>query len=659
MERSQELRCKVRTRGASRLLLGLCGAAGIALGQTTVDRGGELSIDVSAADGQLIMDLMGGLWTLGKDGGEASSLANPAERVRKPRWSPDGTRVLFTALDQDGTRVQVIDPSTGDREIVVTSDRGARDAVWHPGGERIAFAAPRTDSGLDLFEKDLASGLTWSLTALPGDESEPAWSPSGRDLAYVHYHEDRWSLMLRRFGRPDIAVFESTTEIAAPAWRPDGTLLSFYHDDAGDPTQQIAILSEPPLVRPVVVGESLARTPLRWLDRQRYLYVADGQIRSRNIDGWSHPPLPFRAIVKAPESREPILIGTRTTPADEAAPGRLVIRAGRIFDGLSRGYRRDLDVLVENGRIAAVTPRRHWEDAPIVDLGATTLMPGFIDAYGALPEDAEPSLGAELLSWGVTTLVTPDAKPELAEAWNADQHPGPRLFPVLDVTPDVEQPDDAPFLLSAIETEDVAETRALIEAWRTRGRPVIANGWSASAALGSNALLGAHTVPTAGLGADNIRVETSGTLLLISALADAATPGLEELFSARQARGQRLSSSSLRRLGGRPELRPLAHQLVAGTLTNRLPPGLALHAELRAMVAAGLPLAEALATSSINAARLLGLGGQIGEISPGARADMVLIAGDPLVSIAHTQNVVGVVRGGRFFSLSNLIERPR
>ena len=55
----------------------------------------------------------------------------------------------------------------------------------------------------------------------------------------------------------------------------------------------------------------------------------------------------------------------------------------------------------------------------------------------------------------------------------------------------------------------------------------------------------------------------------------------------------------------------------------------------------------------------LGLGGQIGEISPGARADMVLIAGDPLVSIAHTQNIVGVVRGGRFFSLSNLIERRR
>ncbi|MEM7503108.1 MAG: amidohydrolase family protein [Pseudomonadota bacterium] len=633
--------------------------AHLTLAQTTVDRGGELSIDVSTQDARLAMDLLGGLWTLGKDGGEAWPVVDPTEGVKRPQWSPDGTRILFTTQSQDGTRVEVVDPTNGDREVLVPSERGGRDAAWHPSGTRIVFTAPRGDRGLDVFEKDLGSGLVWSLTAQPGDELQPAWSPSGRDLAYVHYYNGQWSLMLRRFGQPDGAVFVSSSEIAAPAWRPDGTLLSFYHDANGEGSQQIAILSEPPLVRPIIAGENAARTPLRWLNRQRYLYVADGQIRSRDIDGWSQRPLAFRATVKAPASREPLLIGTRTTPNDGDTPGRIVIRAGRLFDGLSRDYRRNLDVLVEDGRIAEVTPRRDWEDAPIVDLGAATLMPGFIDVYGALPENAEERFGAELLSWGVTTLVAPQARPELAAAWNAEQAPGPRLFPVIGVAPDVEQPDDAPFLLSANESANDDDTRALVDAWRERGRPVIANGWSASTALGTNALLGAHTLPTAALGADNVRLETSGTLLLISALADARTPGLEDLFAARQAVGRRLRSDGLRRLGGRPELRPLGQQLVVGTLPNRLPPGLALHAELRAMVAAGLPTVEALATGGVNAARLLGLGGQIGEISPGARADMVLIAGDPLVSIAHTQNIVGIVRGGRFFSLSNLIERGR
>ena len=227
------------------------------LAQTTVDRGGELSIDVSAQDARLAMDLLGGLWTLGKDGGEAWPLVDPTEGVMRPQWSPDGTRILFTTQSQDGTRIEVVDPTNGDRDVLVPSDLGGRDAAWHPSGTRIVFSAPRGDRGLDVVEKDLGSGLTWSLTAAPGDESQPAWSPSGRDLAYVHYHDGQWSLMLRRFGQPDGAVFVSSSEIAAPAWRPDGTLLSFYHGANGGGSQQIAILSEPPLVRPVIVGENV------------------------------------------------------------------------------------------------------------------------------------------------------------------------------------------------------------------------------------------------------------------------------------------------------------------------------------------------------------------------------------------------------------------
>ena len=96
-----------------------------------------------------------------------------------------------------------------------------------------------------------------------------------------------------------------------------------------------------------------------------------------------------------------------------------------------------------------------------------------------------------------------------------------------------------------------------------------------------------------------------------------------------------------------------------GSKPNGLPPGLALHAEMRALAAAGLSGDQVLMTASSNPAVMLGLDKQIGRIAEGALADLVLVSGDPLARVADTINIVAVVRNGRFYSLVSLLERAR
>ncbi|MCS5498285.1 amidohydrolase family protein [Cnuibacter physcomitrellae] len=55
--------------------------------------------------------------------------------------------------------------------------------------------------------------------------------------------------------------------------------------------------------------------------------------------------------------------------------------------------------------------------------------------------------------------------------------------------------------------------------------------------------------------------------------------------------------------------------------------------ELELYVQNGMTSAEALEAATLHAAELLGLGGEVGVLAPGARADLVIVDGDPLADI--------------------------
>ncbi|HEX8119267.1 MAG TPA: amidohydrolase family protein, partial [Pyrinomonadaceae bacterium] len=65
------------------------------------------------------------------------------------------------------------------------------------------------------------------------------------------------------------------------------------------------------------------------------------------------------------------------------------------------------------------------------------------------------------------------------------------------------------------------------------------------------------------------------------------------------------------------------------------------------LVKAGLTPAEALRAATVDAATLLGLEGKVGEIKPGAFADLVAVPGDPTKDIDAVEHVLFVMKGGK------------
>jgi hypothetical protein len=314
------------------------------------------------------------------------------------------------------------------------------------------------------------------------------------------------------------------------------------------------------------------------------LYTADGNIRQRLFNSWTSSPLPFHAAIQAKQPTAADKIPRRRLARIDEPPGRLIVHAAQMFDGLGGGYQTDVDIIIDGGRITAVEAHSDRSDSIVINMGDLTVLPGYIDALANLAAGFDKygdDIGPLLLINGVTTLVAEHADADrLNVLWSGKNTPGPRLLNAAD--------------------------------------------WQAT---------------------------------VVSGIADSMTPGLQALLDSRQARLLGISAAISRRFAEPPGFAATASTVVLGSYDNGLPPGIALHAEFRALAFAGLQPEQSLRAAGVNAAGALRLDPLLGRIAVGAAADLVFIDGDPLADIKDALNIVAVVRNGRFYSVRGLIDR--
>jgi imidazolonepropionase-like amidohydrolase len=94
--------------------------------------------------------------------------------------------------------------------------------------------------------------------------------------------------------------------------------------------------------------------------------------------------------------------------------------------------------------------------------------------------------------------------------------------------------------------------------------------------------------------------------------------------------------------------------LLAGTDVDNTFPflffGFSLHDELALLVKGGLTPLDALRTATINPARFLRRERELGTVTAGKLADLVLLEANPLEDIVNTRRIAAVVMNGRYLS---------
>jgi DNA-binding winged helix-turn-helix (wHTH) protein len=244
------------------------------------------------------------------------------EEIQKRLW-PDNTHVDFeNAINSAMRKLRdaLGDAAENPRFIETLARRGYRFIYPIPGGVRPLAAArpeiPRSRhglwwAGLSAFllvtiglsfwiakSKNKMSGPEtpgiYRFTSYPGVETMPAFSPDGKEIAYVRAEHDPFGAHLWRkeVGHANIYIklVGAATELRLtnpagadyyPAWSPDGQYIAFCRDEAG--ASGIYVVSAlGGQERRITYEEEAACTGLAWLPDGRHLVL------SRFFEG-SHP----------------------------------------------------------------------------------------------------------------------------------------------------------------------------------------------------------------------------------------------------------------------------------------------------------------------------------------------------------------------------------
>jgi len=300
------------------------------LGETTslsftTDEGTWMNLDVSPDGQTIVFDILGDIYSMPVSGGTATPLRTGHAYEVQPRFSPDGSKILFTSDAGGGDNIWVMD-ADGENATQLTKEnfRLLNNSTWMPDGEYFIakkhFSSTRSLGAGEIWMYHKSGGAGIQLVEKKNaqqDIGEPSVSPDGR---YIYYSEDNYPggffqynkdpnsqiYVIRRYDR-ETGDIESVTGgnggAARPQISPDGEHLAFVRRVRTKTVLYIRELSTG-LERPIYQNLSKDQqeawaifgvyTGFNWTPDSNHIIVwANGKINKIDVSTGASEVIPF------------------------------------------------------------------------------------------------------------------------------------------------------------------------------------------------------------------------------------------------------------------------------------------------------------------------------------------------------------------------------
>jgi dipeptidyl aminopeptidase/acylaminoacyl peptidase len=221
------------------------------------------------------------IWMVSTSGGEAVPMTQKTASSSHPRWSPDGKYLAFlSARDEGKSQVWTLNRNGGEAQQVTETIQDVDDFEWSPVGDKLVLVlrdpspeeisgAKEKESGVEkkkpktpapqvidrlqfkrdeegyldrrrthLYVFDTGARKITQITSGDYDDTEPAWSPDSRFVAFVsnrtaepdrNFNSDIWVVAADNpdQGRTMLRLTTNPGADTSPAWSPDGKWVAY------------------------------------------------------------------------------------------------------------------------------------------------------------------------------------------------------------------------------------------------------------------------------------------------------------------------------------------------------------------------------------------------------------------------------------------------
>jgi Tol biopolymer transport system component len=178
------------------------------------------------------------IWSIDLNSGSLNQLTIGEHWNDFPQWSPDGKKIAFLSIREDGISSVYTMDANGDKQQALTKNIYCRFPSWSPDGKQILFTANANNPNeIDLFTINAdGSGSPQKIFSGAGQETEPSWSPDGNKIIFASpEYVDKNGLSARN---TDIFEYEVNTKKLikltshpakdyCPRYSPDGKKIAF------------------------------------------------------------------------------------------------------------------------------------------------------------------------------------------------------------------------------------------------------------------------------------------------------------------------------------------------------------------------------------------------------------------------------------------------